>query len=381
MNTQPNETPPPVSPPFYQEAPRVAQVGNTEKKANKIKFLTIGCGTGCLLSILLPFFVMVCLFYTLGNIGSQNITHSNAIVTPNQQEFNRVAITGNMNSDVFFAYIKLHGPIMFSDGASSFFDTDYTSASYALKLIKKAKHDPYCAGIILELSTPGGSVTDSDIIWKALQDFRASKSPILNKKRTVIVHMGDTVASGGYYISTAADYIFAHPTTMTGSIGVIISSINATELAQKLGIAPVTIKSGKTKDFLNPLRPLAPEEEAMLQAMVNKLNDRFIKLIVEGRGLEEQKVRAIADGRVMLADEALKHGLIDQIGYFNDIVNWLTENTEGVEEICIYQYSPDNGFFSLIQSPSFIGKCAAKAFEEYSKDASAKGTTLKPSYK
>ena len=194
--------------------------------------------------------------------------------------------------------------------------------------------------------------------------------------------MGDTVASGGYYISTAADYIFAHPTTMTGSIGVIISSINATELAQKLGIAPVTIKSGKTKDFLNPLRPLAPEEEAMLQAMVNKLNDRFVQLIVDGRNLEETKVRAIADGRVMLADEALQHGLVDQIGYFDDVVDWFSKNyADNNPSVCIYQYATEDSFFSLLKSPSFVGKCAAEAAEAYSKKLSTENGALLPAYK
>lgn len=381
MDTQFEQTPPP--PPITQEVtPTPPQQQNTNtKKTSRMKYWTIGCGSGCLLALLLPFIGFICICFIIGSVSSKNITHSNNIVTAIPQHFNRVAIVGNEDSDVFVASIKLSGPIMLSNNDNNFFDTDYTSANYALKLIKKAKADPYCVGIILDLTTPGGSVTDSDIIWKELQNFRNSKCISSNVKRKVIVLMGDTVASGGYYISTAADYIFAHPTTMTGSIGVIISSINATELAQKLGIAPVTIKSGKTKDFLNPLRPLAPEEEAMLQAMVNKLNERFIKLIVDGRGLEEAKVRAIADGRVMLADEALEHGLIDQIGYFNDVVEWLTNHIEGVDNICVYQYTPDDGFFSLFQSPTFIGKCAAEAVEEYSKKLNAESNTLTPAYK
>lgn len=373
LNESPITPPPPVGP----EANAMPKATVCEKKPSRIKYWAIGCGSGCLLALLFPFIVAIVITIFIGNSVTSNITYSSPSVTAIPENYNRIALTGNCDSAIFIAKIKLHGPIMLNSEEESFFSTDFSSANYALKQIKKATDDPICNGIILDLSTPGGGVTDSDIIWKALKDFRAAKP-----NRKVVILMGDTVASGGYYISTAADYIFAHPTTMTGSIGVIISSINATELAQKLGIAPVTIKSGKTKDFLNPLRPLAPEEEAMLQAMVNKLNDRFVQLIVDGRNLEETKVRAIADGRVMLADEALQHGLVDQIGYFDDVVNWFSKNyADNNPSVCIYQYATEDSFFSLFKSPTFIGKCAAEAAEAYSKKLSTENGALLPAYK
>ena len=373
LNESPITPPPPVGP----EANAMPKATVCEKKPSRIKYWAIGCGSGCLLALLFPFIVAIVITIFIGNSVTSNITYSSPSVTAIPENYNRIALTGNCDSAIFIAKIKLRGPIMLNSEEKSFFSTDFSSANYALKQIKKATDDPICNGIILDLSTPGGGVTDSDIIWKALKDFRAAKP-----NRKVVILMGDTVASGGYYISTAADYIFAHPTTMTGSIGVIISSINATELAQKLGIAPVTIKSGKTKDFLNPLRPLAPEEEAMLQAMVNKLNDRFVQLIVDGRNLEETKVRAIADGRVMLADEALQHGLVDQIGYFDDVVNWFSKNyADNNPSVCIYQYATEDSFFSLFKSPTFIGKCAAEAAEAYSKKLSTENGALLPAYK
>jgi protease-4 len=377
MENQFNETPDTLPPPVGPEAKVASKATVCEKKPSRIKYWAIGCGSGCLLALLFPFIVAIVITIFIGNSVTSNITYSTPRVTAISENYNRIALTGNCDSDIFIAKIKLHGPITLNSEEESFFSTDFSSANYALKQIKKATYDPICNGIILDLSTPGGGVTDSDIIWKALKDFRAAKP-----NRKVVILMGDTVASGGYYISTAADYIFAHPTTMTGSIGVIISSINATELAQKLGIAPVTIKSGKTKDFLNPLRPLAPEEEAMLQAMVNKLNDRFVQLIVEGRNLEETKVRAIADGRVMLADEALQHGLVDQIGYFDDVVDWFSKNyADNNPSVCIYQYATEDSFFSLLKSPTFIGKCAAEAAEAYSKKLSTENGALLPAYK
>ena len=377
MENQFNETPDTLPPPVGPEAKAMPKATVCEKKPSRIKYWAIGCGSGCLLALLFPFIVAIVITIFIGNSVTSNITYSSPWVTAIPENYNRIALTGNCDSDIFIAKIKLHGPIMLKSEEESFFSTDFSSANYALKQIKKATDDPICNGIILDLSTPGGGVTDSDIIWKALKDFRAAKP-----NRKIVILMGDTVASGGYYISTAADYIFAHPTTMTGSIGVIISSINATELAQKLGIAPVTIKSGKTKDFLNPLRPLAAEEEAMLQAMVNKLNDRFVQLIVDGRNLEETKVRAIADGRVMLADEALQHGLVDQIGYFDDVVNWFSKNyADNNPSVCIYQYATEDSFFSLFKSPSFVGKCAAEAAEAYSKKLSTENGALLPAYK
>lgn len=371
------DTPPPIGPEATQPKPKAQVYYNGNPKPSRVKYWALGCGSGCLLALLFPFMVVVGLAMMIDSFVSSSITSSDPIVTKIPESNSRIALSGNDNSDIFIAKIKLNGPIMLGNEDVSFFDTDFSSANYALKQIKKATEDPFCNGIILDLTTPGGGVTDSDIIWKALKDFRAAKP-----NRKVVVLMGDTVASGGYYISTAADYIFAHPTTMTGSIGVIISSINATELAQKIGIAPVTIKSGKTKDFLNPLRPLAPEEEAMLQAMVDKLNNRFIKLIVDGRGLDEAKVRAIADGRVMLAEEAMEHGLVDEIGYFDDVVNWFSNNyVDGHLDVCVYQYANEDSFFSLFKSPTFLGKCAAEAVEEINKKISAESNSLTPAYK
>lgn len=371
-------------PSFYQEPPidpsyappPMMPMPYPPPKSKKNLFLWLfGCSSGCLLSVLI---LIMCFFFTISLFSGLGETPNEEIIDF-QHNFSKIAIHGaSETSNMFVAHIKLDGPIMLNSDEDDFFSTNFSTANNALKQIQKATNDPKCDGIILDLTTPGGGVTDSDIIWKALMDFRATTGSS-GIKRTVTVLMGDTVASGGYYISTAADYIFAHPTTMTGSIGVIISSINATELAQKLGIAPVTIKSGKTKDFLNPLRPLTAEEEAMLQAMVDELNNRFIDLIVKGRKLNEEDVRAIADGRVMLANEALEHGLIDEIGYFSDVVQWITD--ENSKEVCVYQYVNDSSFFSILHSPGFVGKCASEAINECIESYSSEGEMLVPAYR
>ena len=149
--------------------------------------------------------------------------------------------------------------------------------------------------------------------------------------------MGDVAASGAYYISLPADYIIAHPTTVTGSIGVIMQSYNMKELAAKIGITDVTVKSGKNKDFFNPLRDVKPEQMAIMQRLIARMHERFVSLIVENRKLTKEVVGELADGRVYLADEAVKNGLIDGIGYYQDAEKKVAELL-GEDSVKVYKY-------------------------------------------
>ena len=142
-----------------------------------------------------------------------------------------------------------------------------SSASAALRAIKRATHDPDVEGILLEVDSGGGGITASDILYESLQEFRDADTD-----RVVVAIFGDVAASGAYYISLAADHIIAHPTTITGSIGVLMQSINARQLGEKIGVHDVTIKSGKNKDILNPLQDLTEEQRALLQGIVDDLS-------------------------------------------------------------------------------------------------------------
>ena len=152
-------------------------------------------------------------------------------------------------------------------------------------------------------------MTASDIIFRELQSYkRTSGVP-------VIAVMMDVAASGGYYIALAADTIIAHPTTVTGSIGVIMITLNAEGLMQKIGLAANAIKSGERKDMGSPFRALTPEERAIFQAVIDDLQRQFVGHLVERRKIAPAAAATLADGRIYTADQALAHHLIDQIGY------------------------------------------------------------------
>ena len=249
-------------------------------------------------------------------------------------------------ADAKVVRIPLRGTIMLDEEA---WYSAPGSAVEALASIHRATLDDSVAGILLEVDSPGGGVTSSDILWNALRDFKAASS-----NRVVFVHMGDLCASGGYYVSMAADEIMALPTTMTGSIGVILSSYNVKEFAKKLGISDVTIASGKNKAMLSPFQDLTPEQRQLLQSMIDSMHGRFVDIVAEGRDLPREKVAELADGRIYLASEAQRIGLIDEIGYFKDACERM-ERLLGVDAICFVRYKREETFQDLFRNSGLPG--------------------------
>ncbi|MBI3993917.1 MAG: signal peptide peptidase SppA [Candidatus Lambdaproteobacteria bacterium] len=183
-----------------------------------------------------------------------------------------------------------------------------------------AYEDRSIRGILLRINSPGGTITDSDVIYHSLVEFKRSK----NIK--IVASMGDVAASGGLYVAMAADEIYAHPTTLTGSIGVMLPHIEYAELMDKLGIRSDPVVSGKLKDMETPYRQRTPEEAQILQQIVNQQFEQFVKVILESRRrLTSDQVRAIADGRVMSAQTAKEQGLIDGVGYLDDAYKRLSQ--------------------------------------------------------
>ena len=193
------------------------------------------------------------------------------------------------------------------------FGFEKSSAMSALKKIRAATRDDDIQGLYLVLDTPGGEVTLSDVIADAIQRFKKAR-----KNRFVLVEMGSLCCSGGYYIAAGADYILAHPTTITGSIGVIMSTVNAAELAKKIGIESVVIATGKNKAMLDPFKPVDQEHVTIFKKAVDADYERFLSIVSKGRKIPVDKIRPIADGRILCADEARKLKLIDAIGYAED---------------------------------------------------------------
>jgi protease-4 len=147
----------------------------------------------------------------------------------------------------------------------------------------------------------------------------------------------DVGASGGYYAALAADTIVAHPTSVTGSIGVVMLTVNAQGLMEKIGVAPMAIKSGAMKDAGSPFRALNPDERAVFQSVIDDMFARFVKLVAESRKLSESRVRAFADGRIYTAEQARELGLVDRVAYLDEVIA-MAKKAAGVPEARVIMY-------------------------------------------
>ena len=230
--------------------------------------------------------------------------------------------------------VKIGGVI--SDVQDDVFGRERSSAMSALSKIRSATRDDEIRGLYIVLDTPGGEVTLSDIIADAVQRFRESDT-----NRFVLVEMGALCCSGGYYIAAGADYIIAHPTTVTGSIGVLMETINAAELAKKIGIESVVIATGTNKVMLDPLKPVDEEHVKIFKKAVDADYERFLSIVSKGRNIPVDKIRPIADGRIMNAAEAKKLNLIDAIGYSEDAEEQLKKMAKA-ENIRIVRYKDES---------------------------------------
>jgi protease-4 len=177
--------------------------------------------------------------------------------------------------------------------------------------LQQARDDDHVRAVVLEIDSPGGEVTASDAIYNWVVKTRS--------KKPVIVYMDSLAASGGYYVACGGKYLMANETTITGSIGVIIQTLNYEQLFNKVGLASVVFKSGKFKDILSGTRPVTPEEREMLQSFVMKTYDKFLGIVARERNLPADGLRnSVADGRILSGKDALENKLIDGTGQIED---------------------------------------------------------------
>ena len=208
-------------------------------------------------------------------------------------------------------------------------------------IIKRAGENDNVKAVVLRVDSPGGSVVGSNEIYEAL----------LELEKPIVVSMGEMGASGGYYISCAADQIMVNPSTLTGSIGVIAQMPNVKELMDKIGVEVNVIKSGKFKDEGSPFRPMTEEEKAIWQEIIDEAYDQFVSIVAEGRDLPEDQVREIADGRIYTGIQAIELDLADEEGNLSDAIKLAAElgEIEGEPEI-IELYEPPTLLESLFMS-------------------------------
>lgn len=203
--------------------------------------------------------------------------------------------------------------------------------------LKKASEDPLVKGVILRLDTPGGEGTASDIIYNEVMRFRK------NTGIPVLAMMMSVAASGGYYVACGCDAIYAHPTTITGSIGVIAVFPGVKKALDKLGVSVNIVKTGEMKDAGSPFRELSESDRAYYRDLIDVMYRRFLGVVHESRKahLSMEEVKELADGRVFTAKKALELKLIDGIGYFDDALKKILDLASlGTADVVAYTYYP-----------------------------------------
>lgn len=206
--------------------------------------------------------------------------------------------------------------------------------SLFVEKLDKAAADKSVKAVVLRINSPGGGVTASDLMYGELLEFKRKTEG----KRPVVAVLLDVAASGGYYVACGADEIVAHPTTVTGSIGVIMQLFSFSGTMGKIGAESTAIKSGAMKDAGSPFKKLQPEERAIFQELVDQFFDRFVEVVVRGRPkMTEARIRELADGRVYSAQQALELGFIDRIGTLRDALASLKEKI-GAKKVRVVIY-------------------------------------------
>ena len=214
--------------------------------------------------------------------------------------------------------------------------------------LRKAEEDPDVRAVILKVNSPGGSVTATDILYNEIVAFKQKT------KAKVVVAMMGVAASGGYYISLPADYILAHPTSVTGSVGVLFLRPDVAGLMDKIGVSVEVSKTGQNKDMGSPFRQATIEEKQIIEDLIDQLGKRFLDRIAEHRKIDPDNLMAISTARIFLADDALKLGMVDSIGYLAEAVSQAKKLSDLPQDAKIVVYRrtryPDDNLYNTATS-------------------------------
>jgi len=216
-----------------------------------------------------------------------------------------------------------------------------SGSQHIVNQVKKFRQDKRIRGIVLRIDSPGGSVGPSQEIYDEVLKTRESG-------KTIYASMGAMAASGGYYIASAAEKIFANPGTLTGSIGVIMAFTNAKGLMEKIGLQPKIIKAGKYKDIGSPARDMTKKERNLLQSVVDDVHQQFIEAIASGRGISIEEVTTIADGRIFTGRQANALNLVDELGGLQATIDQLSEKVGIIGSPKIVNEKPRLGFLDWV---------------------------------
>lgn len=240
-----------------------------------------------------------------------------------------------------FALVTLRGVIQEGGAEGGLFAVPDPVEEFQEKF-RRAARDPLVRGVLLEIDSPGGGLTASDVLYREVRRFRDES------KKPVVASIGDLGASGGYYVAVACDSIVAHPTSLVGSIGVILIGFDLRGLSEKIGVKDRTFKSSKSdkKDMLSPFKEVTPEEREIVQTILDEYHDLFIRNVADGRKLPVADATRLADGRIFTARQALKEKLVDAVGYREDAFAAL-KKLAGTTEGRLVRYSRPGGLAGL----------------------------------
>lgn len=230
---------------------------------------------------------------------------------------------------------------------------DMITSAKMVKLIKEIEENPKIKAVVMRVNSPGGSALESDIILNSINDLQRSKP--------FIVSMGDVAASGGYYISCSADQVFADPMTITGSIGVVSMFPNLNKMGDKIGVSSSRIKYGRYSDILNPWEKPDPSEMAALKNSMLEIYDEFKNHVAQGRDKTLNEVEEIAQGKVWSSKQALKIGLIDQVGDLNQALSAAADAAD-ISSYEVAYYPKQKSLMDLILKEYFDIEMAAQLF-------------------
>lgn len=263
--------------------------------------------------------------------GCMSFNNVEIPLTPRFAQYAEKVVSGEAADKV--AVIDLQG-VLTDDSEESIFGSRESKLVSFVEQLKVAEKDEAVKAVVIRIDSPGGGVTTSDILLHELKSFRERK-----KVPVVAAFMG-VAASGGYYVAAGCDRIVAHPTTITGSIGVIALHVSLAGLLEKIGVKVTAITAGERKDTGSPFRELRDEDRKLLQGLIDQAHARFIQVVAEGRKgrLSPEQVKTLADGRIYTAQQALDAKLVDRVGYLADAVEE-ARGLAGLKDAQLVMYS------------------------------------------
>lgn len=287
-------------------------------------------------------------------------TISSIIKTDFQSQFNSLMAMEDMSvmevpiegDDISnrIAQITVSGTIL-DVGSTSIWEPVEYDHQATLQSLDNILQDESVKALVLHVNSPGGGVIESAELHEKIVQIKTERGI------PIYVSMGTYAASGGYYIAAPGNKIFASKETITGSIGVVMQSYNFEKLAEKVGIEFETIKSGAHKDMFGGTRASTPEELAMLQEMIDESYEDFVDVVEQGRGMTEAEVKKVADGRILGGTQAVRAGLVDEIGDLDDTIAALRAD-HGLEDAQLFEYSTSSDSWTSLlaaKAGSFFG--------------------------